>query len=308
MAASGTSPRVAVVTDSTAGLADARLSDNFQIVPLVVQRGGTEFRENVDITAAEVLEALQAGEVLTTSRPSPAEFTRIYAELAAAGYEAAVSIHISAELSGTYEAAVAAAKKAPIPVEVVDSQNAGMVLGFGANAAREAIKNARGDLTAQKIAHQAATAAIDIMKRGRVLFYVDTLEFLRRGGRIGSVSTLLGTALAVKPLLTVHDGLIELSEKVRTRRRALERLVARSINSGKSILDDAAAVDVAVQHLGAPRAGEEALRQITEGLGARVRHRVLANAGAVLGAHVGPGVVAGIVTPIISETASRTIG
>src|SRR5690625_985924 len=162
MAASETRPRVAVVTDSTAGLADARLSDDFQIVPLVVQRGGTEFRENVDITAAEVLEALQAGEVLTTSRPSPAEFTRIYAELAASGYESAVSIHISAQLSGTYEAAVAAAKTAPIPVEVVDSQNAGMVLGFGANAAREAIENARGDLTPHQIAHQAATTAIEI--------------------------------------------------------------------------------------------------------------------------------------------------
>src|SRR5690625_479951 len=170
MAASGTSPRVAVVTDSTAGLADARLSDDFQIVPLVVQRGGTEFRENVDITAAEVLEALQAGEVLTTSRPSPAEFTRIYAELAASGYESAVSIHISAQLSGTYEAAVAAAKTAPIPVEVVDSQNAGMVLGFGANAAREAIENARGDLTPHQIAHPAATTAIATMERGRVLF------------------------------------------------------------------------------------------------------------------------------------------
>src|SRR5690625_3371003 len=270
-------PPVAVVTDSTSGLLGAPLPalDAVHIVPLIVQRDGKDFRENVDITGAEVLQALEAGEVLTTSRPAPAEFSRVYEELAESGVEAAVSIHLSSDLSGTYEAAVTAAKDAPIPVEVVDSKSAGMVLGFGAYAALEAIRRAGEREDPAAMARASAAVAREVFDRGSVLFYVDTLDYLHRGGRIGSVSALLGTALSVKPLLTVVDGRIELSEKVRTRRRALERLVARSINSGESILDDAAAVDVAVQHLGAPRAGEEALRQITEGLGARVRHQVL---------------------------------
>lgn len=303
-------PRVAVVTDSTSGLSGAQLPnlEAVRIVPLLVQRGERDFHENVDITGAEVLSALQSGEVLTTSRPAPDEFAAVYQELAAAGYEAAVSLHLSAKLSGTYDAAVTAAKTAPIPVEVVDSKTAGMILGFGANAAVEAcqasaepasVKN--GESAAAATARHMAKIATEVMERARVLFYVDTLEFLHRGGRIGSISALLGTALAVKPLLTVADGHIELSEKVRTRRRALERLVARTLSSGRAILDDVPAVDIALQHLGAPRAGEEALRQITAGLGAGVRNRVLTDAGAVVGAHVGPGVVAAIVAPVMHE-------
>src|SRR5699024_8707512 len=198
-------------------------------------------------------------------------------------------------------AALMAAKDAPIPVEVVDSKSAGMVLGFGAYAALEAIRRAGEREDPAAMARASAAVAREVFDRGSVLFYVDTLDFLHRGGRIGSISALLGTALAVKPLLTVADGHIELSEKVRTRRRALERLVARTLTSGKAILDDVPAVDIAVQHLGAPRAGEEALRQITAGLGSGVRHRVLTDAGAVVGAHVGPGVVAAIVAPVGCE-------
>lgn len=295
------SARVAVVTDSTAGLAGADFleSDAVRVVPLIVHHGDQKYRENIDITAAAVLENLRSGAVLTTSRPAPAEFSRIYQELADSGYEAVVSLHIAAELSGTYEAAVAAARDAPLPVEVVDSKATGMVLGFGVCAAADNLRKLGPDVSLVAAAQSSARVARTTMEQGRVLFYVDTLDFLHRGGRIGSVSALLGTALSVKPLLTLIDGQIKLSEKVRTRRRALERLVTRSIKSGKIILDDAATVDIAVQHLGAPQAAEEALRQIAGGLGTRVRHRVLADAGAVLGAHVGPGVVAAIVSPVM---------
>lgn len=295
---------MAVVTDSTAGLVGAGLStpallSGIHTVPLVVQKDGVEYRETIDITAREVLESLQDGQHFTTSRPAPAQFSRVYAELAEAGAQAAVSIHLSSQLSGTYEAAVTAAKSAPIPVEVVDSRTVAMVLGFGVHAAAESILDADLDFDARAVARKAANAAREVFSRGRVLFYVDTLDYLHRGGRIGSVSAILGTALSVKPLLTVVDGHIELSEKVRTRRRALERLVARCVTSGKAILDDAARFDIAIQHLGAPRAAQEALRQIQEKLGSRIRHAVLTDAGAVLGAHVGPGVIGAIVTPVI---------
>lgn len=299
-------PPVAVVTDSTSGLLGAPLPalDAVHIVPLIVQRDGKDFRENVDITGAEVLQALEAGEVLTTSRPAPAEFSRVYEELAESGVEAAVSIHLSSDLSGTYEAAVTAAKDAPIPVEVVDSKTAGMVLGFGAYAAASAVRATDRRSDAVETASNAAQVARDVMSEGNVLFYVDTLEYLHRGGRVGSVSALLGTALSVKPLLAVVDGHIELSEKVRTRRRALERLVARCATSGKKILENFPQVDVSIQHLGAPRAADEALRQIRKELGSQVRHGVVTGAGAVLGTHVGPGVVGAIVTPVIHSHTS----
>lgn len=303
MSGAPNSRRVAIVTDSTSGLLGAPLPTfaATHIVPLIVQRGGKEFRENVDITAGEVLTALKNGEVLTTSRPAPAEFTRVYEELAESGYESVVSVHISSELSGTYEAAVSAAKTAPLPVEVVDSRSAAMLLGFGVYAANEAV--ARGNLPSDpaEAAKAVADVARAVIDAGNVLFYVDTLDYLHRGGRVSSVSALLGTALAVKPLLTVVDGRIELSEKVRTRRRALERLVARCAGAAKTILDDATAVDIAVQHLGAPRAAQEALRQITKKIGAGVRHAIVTDAGAVLGAHVGPGVIGAIVTPVIHK-------
>lgn len=295
---------VAVVTDSTAGLASAGLPvpagyPAIHTVPLIVQKDGVEYRENVDITAEQMLESLQNGQYFTTSRPAPEQFGRVYAELAESGVQAAVSLHLSSQLSGTYEAALSAAKSAPIPVEVVDSSSVAMVLGFGVHAAAQEIVANAGERDPTAVAHSAATVAREVFTRGRVLFYVDTLDYLHRGGRIGSVSAILGTALSVKPLLTVTNGHIELSEKVRTRRRALERLVARCVASAKSILDDVAAVDIAIQHLGAPRAGQEALRQIREKLAGQIRHAVLADAGAVLGAHVGPGVIGAIVTPVI---------
>ncbi|MEV1290001.1 DegV family protein, partial [Micromonospora sp. NPDC049679] len=237
---------VAVVTDSTAylpaGLAGAH---SLTVVPLTVVVNGTEGRESADVTPAEVARALSQRRVsVSTSRPAPEQFTQAYRRLLDEGADSIVSVHLSADLSGTLEAARLAAAGIGDHVVVVDARSTGMGLGFPALAAGAAA--ARGDdLPGVR------QAALDAVERTSTLFYVDTLEFLRRGGRINAASALLGTALSVKPILHMVDGAIVLRDKVRTAGRALARLVDLAVEAaGES------EVDVAVHHLdGAQRAG-----------------------------------------------------
>src|SRR5262249_48275551 len=148
----------------------------------------------------------------TTSRPNPETFAAAYRAAAESGAGAVVSMHLSAELSGTAEAARLAAAEAPIPVRVIDSQLVGMALGYAVLAAAVARDTATGP--AAVAAAAVAEAAERRAAATRAFFYVDTLEHLRRGGRIGTARALLGSALAVKPLLHLTGGRIEPLEKV----------------------------------------------------------------------------------------------
>ncbi|MGR2068611.1 DegV family protein, partial [Salmonella enterica] len=130
----------------------------------------------------------------TTSRPSPQLFAETYRKVAESGATGIVSLHLSAELSGTYDAAVVAAREAPVPVRVVDTGMVAMALGFCALAAAETAE-------AGGTVDEAVTAAEKRAAGTSAYFYVDTLDYLRRGGRIGAAQALLGSALAVKPLL-----------------------------------------------------------------------------------------------------------
>jgi DegV family protein with EDD domain len=182
-------------------------------------------------------------------------------------------------LSGTYEAAVLAAANSDGPVEVIDGRSAGMGFGFGAIAAAAAAAHgasidAVGD---------AARAAID---NTSVLFYVDSLEYLRRGGRIGAASALLGTALSVKPILHVSDGAIVVRDKVRTASRAIARMVDLAVEAAGD-----ADVDIAVHHLLAPERAAQIEAAVVERLGDKVRLTYTSEIGAVVAAHVGPGLV-----------------
>lgn len=280
--------RVAVVTDSTAYLpADLASDAAITVVPLQVVVGGRALAEGVEVTSAEIAEALRAGEAVTTSRPSPAELASLYRRLAAEGASAIVSLHLSADLSGTVDGARVAARQVAaeqIPVEVVDSRTLGMGLGYAAlAAARSAAAGAPASEVAKGALRQALATG--------VWLYVDTLEYLRRGGRIGAAAAWLGSALAVKPLLHLVDGRIEPLERVRTASRALARLEEIAVAEAGS-----APVDLAVQHLATPdRAGElaERLRERVPG----VRHLVVDEVGAVVGAHVGPGMLGVVVAP-----------
>lgn len=278
------SGRVALVTDSTASLPDAVVdARGIVVVPLQVvvgDRAVDEGRACRDTLA----EALRAFVPVSTSRPSPDAFAAAYARAVAAGAEAVVSVHLSAELSGTHDSALAAAAGAAVPVQVVDSRQIGLATGFTVLAAADAVA-AGAD---------AAEAAAVVRRRAAITssyFCVDTLEYLRRGGRIGAAAALLGTALAVKPLLTVRDGRVEPLEKVRTAGRALARIEELAVAAAGTDV-----VDVGVQHLGA--SGRAA--QLAGRLRARLPRAALLweqEVSAVVGAHIGPGALAVVVSP-----------
>lgn len=247
-----------------------------RIVPLTVSISGEQGLEGIEVTPEDVAHALgERRHHVTTSRPAPAEFAAVYRELLDGGASGVVSVHLSSKLSGTYEAAALAAQEFDGRVRVVDSMAAGSAVGFVARAAASG-----ADLERARQAAQAAAGRV------HTFFYVDTLEYLRRGGRISAASALLGTALAVKPILHVHQGEVVLKEKVRTSARGLARLVALAVEAaGQSD------VDIAVQHLAAADRAGALADALSHQLGARVRDAFVADVGAVIGAHTGPGVI-----------------
>ncbi|TGN78210.1 DegV family protein [Streptomyces bauhiniae] len=279
------SRHVAIVTDSTAYLPPGLMERHgITSVPLTVVLGDRALEEGTEISTRSLAQALQKRRPVTTSRPSPEEFARTYREVADTGADGIVSLHLSAELSGTYDAAVLAAREAPVPVRVVDTGMVAMALGFCALSAAEA---AEGDGTVD----DAVTAAEKRAAGTSAHFYVDTLDYLRRGGRIGTAQALLGSALAVKPLLRLENGRIELLEKVRTASKAIARLEEIVVERAAG-----AEVDIAVHHLSAPeRAGvlAERLRERVAGLA----ELHVSEVGAVIGAHTGPGLLGVVVSP-----------
>ncbi|MFF0381606.1 DegV family protein [Streptomyces sp. NPDC004286] len=279
------SRHVAIVTDSTAYLPPGLMERHgITSVPLTVVLGDQALEEGTEISTRSLAQALQKRRAVTTSRPSPEEFARTYREVADTGADGIVSLHLSAELSGTYDAAVLAARDAPVPVRVVDTGMVAMALGFCALSAAEA---AEADGTVD----EAVTAAEKRAAGTSAHFYVDTLDYLRRGGRIGTAQALLGSALAVKPLLRLENGRIELLEKVRTASKAIARLEEIVVERAGG-----AEVDIAVHHLSAPeRAGVLADRLRERVAGLAELH--VSEVGAVIGAHTGPGLLGVVVSP-----------
>jgi DegV family protein with EDD domain len=279
---------VEIVTDSTASLPlDLVVSHRIRVVPLHVVLGGQQFSEGVDVTTAEVASALRKFTAVSTSRPSPQAFLDAYQAAAASGADAVVSVHISSDMSGTVESAALAASRSPIPVEVVDSRSLAMAMGYAVLSAAAAAQRGQDAKTVAAIASSRAKAAT-------VIFYVDTLEHLRRGGRIGAASALLGSALAIKPLLALSDGHIKPIEKVRTSARALSRLEELALQAVDAAGDNG--VDIAVHHLDSQTRAAD----LVDRLRARVPPTttvILVELGAVVGAHVGPGTIAVAVSP-----------
>ncbi|HEU5144097.1 MAG TPA: DegV family protein [Dermatophilaceae bacterium] len=278
---------VRIVTDSTAYLpAEVARQHAIEVIPLHVIVGGKDRVEGQDITPDEVAKALREYTIVTTSRPTPQAFAETYERLAAEGATGIVSIHLSAQMSGTLEAAQLAAAEARIPVEVIDSETIGMAMGFAVVTAAETASGG-ADIAAVKAAVEAR------LKPSGVLFYVDTLEHLRRGGRIGAASALLGSALAIKPILAVRGGRIVPVEKVRTSSRAIARIEAMVVEHVKA---GGVAVDIAVHHLDAADRAEAIAEQLRH-LVPEARQVIVVELGAVVGAHVGPGTVAIAVSP-----------
>jgi DegV family protein with EDD domain len=258
------------------------------VVPLQVVIGATVYDEGAEGATPElVAQALKDFRPVSTSRPAPAALLEVYEKAASDGADEVLSIHLSGDMSGTHESALLAARDASVPVTVVDSRQVGVATGYAALSAADVLDD--GGSVAE-----AARAARVRADRATALFYVDTLEYLRRGGRIGAAAALLGGALAVKPLLRIEDGRVANLERVRTSARALSRLEDLIVEAAGD-LD----VDLCVSHLANPdRAGDLAAR-----LGVRLaanldgREVWCGELGAVLGAHVGPGMVAACVAP-----------
>ena len=276
--------RVAVVTDSTAYLPnDLASSHAITVVPVQVIVSGQPYDEGTGITPHDVAVALREWGVVTTSRPSPERFAAAYLAAAEAGATAVVSAHLSGEMSGTYDSALLASKEAPIPVTVIDTRSVAMAMGFAVlSGATAAMAGADAEAVADVIRRRAST--------GSALFYVDTLDYLRRGGRIGAAQALLGQALAVKPILELVDGRVTPLEKVRTTSKALARLE-------ELVIERAAGrpCDIAVHHLDAVARAETLAGHLVARMSdSRV---LVSEVGAVVGAHVGPGMVAVAVAP-----------
>ncbi|MFC9327796.1 DegV family protein [Kitasatospora sp. NPDC057015] len=276
---------LAIVTDSTAYLPQGAVDRHgITVVPLSVAVGDEVLDEGVEVSPKDVAEALRVKRRVTTSRPNPETFAAAYRAAAESGATGAVSLHLSAELSGTCEAARLAAAQAPIPVRVVDSRLVGMALGY---CVLTAAQSAESGMSLDEVA-AAATRRAGLTSG---FFYVDTLEHLRRGGRIGAARALLGSALAVKPLLHLSGGRIEPLEKVRTASRAIARLEEIAVERAAD-----REVDITVHHLASEERAEllaERLRERVPGL----RELYVGEVGAVIGAHVGPGLLAVVLSP-----------
>jgi fatty acid kinase fatty acid binding subunit len=275
---------VAIVTDSTAYLPPGVAEDlGVRVVPLQVTMGDRTGTDGVDVTPGEVAKALQSKQIVRTSRPSPSEFAAAYQAAIDEGADSVVSVHLSAALSGTWESAVLAAQDFGYGVvRVVDSRSAAMGLGFAVLAAADAARSGGSAADVQG-------AAVTTVDATRTYFYVDTLEYLRRGGRVGAAAALLATSLSVKPLLHMLDGSIVPLEKVRTSAKAIARLVALTVEAAGS-----RPVDVAVHHLSAPERAALLATQLREGI-PRLGQLHMSELGAVVGAHLGPGVLGTVV-------------
>jgi len=273
--------KVALVVDSTAYLpAELAQKYNMHVIPLLVNWGGESLRDNVDITADQFYARLQRErEMPTTSQPSPGDFLEVYKK-AAETAGSIVCVTISSELSGTYASAIAARDMmGDFPIEVVDSKSTVMGLGFMALAAAEAIA-AGADY------REAAAAARALVPRMRLLFVVDTLEFLHRGGRIGGASRYVGTLLSIKPILTLEDGKIEPLDKVRTKKKAL----AKMLTIAEKELRGQTSFRIAVQNAAAPAEGSQIANEVKKKFG--LTNVIQSDISPVIGTHVGPGAIA----------------
>ena len=282
-------PRVVVVTDSTASLPpEVAQARGIRVVPLQVVVGAKVLDAGPDGATPDVVaEALRDFVPVSTSRPAPALFADLYRSLEADGVDEIVSVHLSGEMSGTFESAQLAALEVELPVHVVDSGQVGIATGYAALTAVDVLE-------AGGTGEQAAEAALARGEASTSLFYVDTLEHLRRGGRIGAAAAIFGSALSVKPLLEIADGKVAPRERVRTASRALARLADLAVEAAGD-----QPVDVCVSHLANADRAEELAAALTERLAAGLEGRevMCGELGAVLGAHVGPGMVAVCISP-----------
>ena len=267
---------VKVVTDSASDIpAEVAEELGISVVPCTIFFGADAFKDGVEITKEEFFHRLTTGGVMpTTTQPSVGDFLDVYRPLAEEGHDI-VSVHVSGKLSGTVNSArLAAGELAGATVEIVDTELASIGVTLAAKVAADAV-------AAGADAAGTAEAARNAAANTEVFFVPDTLEYLKRGGRIGSAQALLGSLLSMKPILTLVDGEVHPREKVRTKAKAVQRL--RDIGAAGAPYREAAVIH---------RVPEEEAREMADHLAAFTANPVFtAEVGASVGAHTGPGVI-----------------
>jgi DegV family protein with EDD domain len=272
-------PTVHLVCDSTADLDPAfRAAHTVRVVPLKVIFGDQTFNDGVDISAEAFYKRLAApGPFPRTSQPTPGEFEAVFRELGADG-GAIVCTTISADLSGTYASATQARAALPdLDIRVIDTRS--VAVGHYA-AVREAVRVIEAGGDADKVV--AAVAAVG--STDRVLFTVETLEFLRRGGRIGGARAMLGSMLDIKPILEIREGIIEPVGRVRTYPRALDRVV----DECKRAAEAWGGVELVIAHADRPKIAAELVERMRPLVTGEPSLTVV---GPVVGCHSGPGAI-----------------
>ncbi|KAA9153885.1 DegV family protein [Amycolatopsis acidicola] len=279
------STHVAVVTDSTASLPDQLVRQwGIKVIQLQLQVAD-RIDDESRFDRGELVDSLEAGMPVATSPPDPGAFFWTYQDAAAAGAAAVVSVHISGRMSATVHAARQAAEQVRIPVYVLDSATVGMSLGFAVlSAARAAAAGAQ--------VNRVVEAAERRFTSSSELLFVDTLEYLRRGGRIGAASAMLGTALSIKPLLTVRRGEVAPLSRVPGARRAMNKLleIAAQRAGGHP-------TELAVSTFRRSDREMSVVHQLRDRI-PNVRDLTVVEASSVVGAHVGPGSMSITVSPV----------
>jgi DegV family protein with EDD domain len=271
-----TAANTAIVIDSTADFPDAQERfPNWRVVPLYVNFGTQSYKDGVELTAHEFYERLRTSpELPTTSQPTPGDFAACYADLGA--YERILSIHLASNLSGTYQSAVTASDDR---VRVIDSETASVGISLLALAVQRRLERGTTDEEVDElVTHYIANHGL--------LFTVDTLEFLARGGRIGKAKAFAGQLMNVKPILSIRDGEVIPLKRVRGNRKAFQEFVDALDTQTR----DEPALRVGIAHADAPERLRE-LEKMVRDLRPQAQIEQETSLGAVIGAHAGPGTV-----------------
>lgn len=275
---------IKIVTDSGADI-PGPLADELDItvVPLTINFGDERLLDGVDLQPSRFYERLVSGDHPSTTQPAPADFERMY-KTVADGADAIISFHLSGELSGTVQSAAIAAREIDTPIHVVDTRSASLGAGL---LAVEAARMAQQGLPAEEI-----VANVKGLIEGQtVLFFVDTLQYLQRNGRIGRAQAFVGGLLNIKPLLTLQDGIVSPLERARGRRAALDRLLQRIERLGAD-----EPFRFGLMHANVPEEAAAFRERMAERL--QVDELTVTQLGPTVGSHVGPGALGVVCYPV----------
>lgn len=275
-----TAQNTAIVVDSTADFPDAQdHHPNWRVVPLYVNFGTESYKDGVDLTAAQFYERLRTSPDLpTTSQPTPGDFLAAYEELGS--YERILSVHIASNLSGTFQSAGTAAQQlGDGRVRTIDSESASVATAMLATAIQRRLERGTTDEEVDALVGR-------YLREHGLLFTVDTLEFLARGGRIGRAKAFAGQLMNVKPILSIRDGEVIPVKRVRGNRKAFQEFV----DAVKEQTQDVPGLRVGIAHADAPERMVE-IEKMVRDLRPQATIEMETMLGAVIGAHAGPGTV-----------------